>query len=43
MMLSDYSLITLIFSLVKEYKSTMNLEILILHFENKICFDANLK
>ena len=43
MMLSDHSLIAFIFNLVKEYKSTMNLEILILHFENKICFDANFK
>jgi len=29
--------------LVKEYLSRMNLEILILHFENKNCFDVSLK
>jgi len=28
---------------VKEYLSRMNLEILILHFENKNCFDVSLK
>jgi hypothetical protein len=43
MILSDHSLICLIFSLVKEYLSIMNLEILILHFENKNCFDVSLK
>jgi hypothetical protein len=43
MFLSDHSLISLIFSLVKEYLSRMNLEILILHFENKNCFDVSLK
>jgi hypothetical protein len=32
-----------IFSLVKEYLSIINLEILILHFENKNCFDVSLK
>ena len=41
--LSDHSLISLLFSLVKEYLFVMNLEILILHFENKYCFDASLK
>jgi len=43
MVLSDNSLISLLFSLVKEYLFRMNLEILILHFENKICFDVSLK
>jgi hypothetical protein len=43
MILSDHSLICLIFSLVKEYLSRMNLKILILHFENKNCFDVSLK
>jgi len=28
---------------MKEYLSIMNLEILILHFENKNCFDVSLK
>jgi len=28
---------------MKEYLSRMNLEILILHFENKNCFDVSLK
>ena len=41
--LSDHSLISLLFSLVKEYLFIMNLEILILHFENKNCFDVSLK
>jgi len=41
--LSDHFLISPIFSLVKEYLSRMNLEILILHFENKNCFDVSLK
>jgi len=31
------------FVLVKESLSRMNLEILILHFDNKNCFDVNLK
>jgi len=43
MILSDHSLISLIFSLVEEYLSRMNPEILLLHFENKNCFDASLK
>jgi hypothetical protein len=43
MVLRGQSLISLIFSLVKEYGSRMNLEILILHFENKNYFDVNLK
>jgi hypothetical protein len=43
MVLSDHSLISLLFSLVKEYLFRMNLEILILHFENKNCFDVSLK
>ena len=41
--LRSHSLISLLFSLVKEYGSRMNLEILILHFENKNCFDVSLK
>jgi len=41
--LRDHSLISLLFILVKEYGSRMNLEILILHFENKDCFDVSLK
>jgi hypothetical protein len=40
MILSDHSLI---FSLVEEYLSRMNLEILILNFENKNYFDVSLK
>jgi hypothetical protein len=43
MVLRDHSLISLLFILVKEYGSRMNLEILILHFENKDCFDVSLK
>jgi len=43
MILSDHSLISLIFSLVNEYLFRLNLEILILHFENKNCFDVSLK
>jgi hypothetical protein len=43
MVLRGHSLISLLFSLVKEYRSRMNLEILILHFENKNYFDVNLK
>jgi hypothetical protein len=43
MVLRGHSLISLLFSLVKEYGSRMNLEILILHFENKNYFDVNLK
>jgi len=43
MVLRDHSLISLLFILVKEYESRMNLEILILHFENKNYFDVNLK
>jgi hypothetical protein len=43
MILNDHSLISLIFNLVEEYLSRMNLEILILHFENKNCFDVSLK
>ena len=42
-LLSDHFHISLIFSLVKEYLSRMNLKILILHFENKNCFDVSLK
>ena len=42
-LLSDHFHISPIFSLVKEYLSRMNLEILILHFENKNCFDVSLK
>jgi len=41
--LSDHFLISPIFSLVKEYLLRMNLEILILHFENENCFDVSLK
>jgi len=41
--LSDHFHISPIFSLVKENLSRMNLEILILHFENKNCFDVSLK
>jgi len=43
MVLRGHSLISLLFSLVKEYGSRMNLEILISHFENKNYFDVNLK
>jgi hypothetical protein len=43
MVLNDHSLISLLFSLVKEYMFKMNLEILISHFENKNCFDVSLK
>jgi len=43
MVLRNHSLISLLFSLVKEHGSRMNLEILILHFENKNYFDASLK
>jgi uncharacterized protein YutD len=43
MILSDHSLISLIFSLVEEYFSKMNFEILILHFKNINCFDVSLK
>jgi len=43
MVLRDRSLISLLFSLVKEYGSRINLEILILHFENKNYFDVSLK
>jgi len=43
MVLIDQSLISFLFSLVKEYGSRMNLEILILHFENKNYFDVSLK
>ena len=43
MVLRSHSLISLLFSLVKEYGSRMNLEILILHFENKSYFDVSLK
>jgi hypothetical protein len=43
MVLRGYSLISLLFSLVKEYGSRMNLELLILHFENKNCFNVSLK
>ena len=43
MVLRGHSLISLLFSLVKENGSRMNLEILILHFENKNCFDVSLK
>jgi hypothetical protein len=43
MVLRDQSLISLLLSLVKEYGSRMNLEILILHFENKNYFDVSLK
>jgi len=41
MVLKDHSLIFSI--LVKEYGSRIKLEILILHFENKNCFDVSLK
>jgi len=41
--LSDHFHISPIFSLVKEYLSKMDLEILTLHFENKNCFDVSLK
>ena len=43
MVLRGSSLISLLFSLVKEYGSRMNLEILILHFKNKNYFDVSLK
>jgi len=43
MVLRGHSLISLIFNLVNEYGSRMNLEILILHFENKNYFDVGLK
>jgi hypothetical protein len=43
MILSDHYLISLLFSLVKEYLSIMNLEISILCFENKNCFEVSLK
>jgi hypothetical protein len=43
MVLRDQSLLSLLFSLVKKYGSRMNLEILILHFENKNYFNARLK
>ena len=43
MVLRGHSLISLLFSLVKEYGSRMNLEILISHFKNKNYFDVNLK
>jgi len=43
MVLRDQSLISLLFILVKEYGSRIKLEILILHFENKKCFDVSLK
>jgi hypothetical protein len=43
MVLRSHSLFSLLFSLVKGYGSRMNLEILILHFENKNYFDVNLK
>ena len=43
MLLRGHSLISLLFILVKEYGSRINLEILILHFENKNCFDVSLK
>ena len=43
MVLRGSSLISLLFSLVKDYGSRMNLEILISHFENKNYFDVNLK
>jgi len=41
MVLKDHSLI--FFILVKEYRSRIKLEILILHFENKNCIDVSLK
>jgi len=43
MILSDHYLISLLFSLVKEYLFIMNLEISILCFENKNCFEVSLK
>jgi len=43
MVLRDQSLISLLFILVKEYGSRIKLEILILHFKNKNCFDVSLK
>jgi len=39
--LRGHSLISLLFSLVEEYGSRMNLEILILHFGNKNYFDVS--
>ena len=42
MVLKDHSLIFFVI-LVKEYRSRIKLEILILHFENKNCFDVSLK
>ena len=43
MVLRGHSLISLLFSLVKEYGFRMNLEILILHFKNKNYFNVSLK
>ena len=43
MVLRGFYPISLSFSLVKEYGSRMNFEILILHFENKNYFNVNLK
>jgi hypothetical protein len=43
MVLRDQSLISLLFILVKEYGLRIKLEILILHFENKNCFEVSLK
>jgi len=43
MVLRDQSLISLHFNLVKEYGLRIKLEILILHFENKNCFNVSLK
>jgi len=43
MVLRSHSLFSRLFSLVKGYGSRMNLEILIMHFENKNYFDVNLK
>lgn len=43
MVLRGHSLISLLYILEKEYGFRMNLEILILHFENKNYFNASLK
>jgi hypothetical protein len=43
MVLRGHSLISLLFSLVKEYGFRMNLEILILYFKNKNYFNVSLK
>jgi hypothetical protein len=43
MVLKDHSLFFFLFILVKEYGWRIKLEILILHFEKKNCFDVSLK